>query len=58
MSDYKALSDALTIAVDTGNRDLADGVLAEVLYASPRLTEEERAELARDHQSAVDAGEI
>jgi hypothetical protein len=56
-SEYQQLSDLLSIAVDTGNRDYADEVYATVLR-SPGLTEEQRAELFRDYNEAVEAGEV
>jgi hypothetical protein len=56
-STYAQLQDLLTIAIDTGNRDYADEVYAAALAAKD-LTEAEQAELIRDYNSAVEAGEI
>jgi hypothetical protein len=56
-STYSQLSDLLSCAVDTGNRDYADEVYATVL-ASKELTEEQKAELIRDYNEAVEAGEV
>lgn len=54
---YQQLSDLLTTAVDTGNREYADEVYSTALH-SKALTEEERAELFIDYNNAVEAGEI
>jgi hypothetical protein len=54
---FQQLSDLLTSAIDTGNRDYGDEVYAQALH-NPELTEEERAELFIDYNNAVEAGEI
>jgi hypothetical protein len=56
-STYAQLSDLLSCAVDTGNRDYADEVYATVL-SSKDLTDDQKAELIRDYNEAVEAGEV
>lgn len=58
MSDYKRLSDALTAAVDTGNRDYADEVASEIIHGCPELTTMQRDELLTDYHLAVEQGEV
>jgi hypothetical protein len=56
---YQRLSDNLTAAVDTGNREMADEAFAEAItLESKELTASEFEDIADDYYTAIAAGEI
>ena len=58
-TDYQRLSDNMSAAIDTGNREYADEVFSEVLIADGKTIDAAQFEqIADDYYAAISAGEI
>lgn len=58
-TDYQRISNNLTAAVDTGNRDAADEAFAEALLADGKTIDAAQfEEISDDYYAAIAAGEV
>ncbi|UGL61129.1 hypothetical protein [Pseudomonas phage Eisa9] len=58
-TEYQRLSDSMTAAIDTGNREYADEVFSQALLADGKTIDAAQFEdIADDYYAAISGGEI